>query len=103
MKQAIAVEKAGKQVDFQARRDLEHSEELTEILKKDGTLAKAFNALTPGRQRSYVVHFTSAKQSKTRVARIEKSIPKILAGKVCTIASRKTEIACDRARREDLA
>ena len=43
--------------------------------------AKAFHALTPGRQRAYVLHFTGAKQSKTRTARIEKCIPKFLAGK----------------------
>jgi uncharacterized protein YdeI (YjbR/CyaY-like superfamily) len=43
--------------------------------------AIAFDALTPGRQRGYVLHFTGAKQSKTRTARIEECIPKILAGK----------------------
>jgi uncharacterized protein YdeI (YjbR/CyaY-like superfamily) len=43
--------------------------------------AKAFHALTPGRQRAYVLHFTGAKQSKTRNAGIEKCIPEILAGK----------------------
>jgi uncharacterized protein YdeI (YjbR/CyaY-like superfamily) len=80
VKQAIAVEKAGLQVDFKATRELELPEELTRILKKDRKLAKAFNALTPGRQRAYVLHFTGAKQSQTRTARIEKCIPKILAG-----------------------
>jgi len=43
-------------------------------------LAKAFEALTQGRQRGYNLYFTAAKQSKTRVARIEKCAPKILAG-----------------------
>ena len=81
VKKAIAVEKAGLQVDFKAKRDLELPEELTEILSKDRKLSNAFHALTPGRQRSYVLHFASAKQSTTRVARIEKSIPRILAGK----------------------
>lgn len=81
VKQAIAVEKAGLKVDFKAKRELELPEELTQILNKDGKLAKAFHALTPGRQRGYVLHFASAKQSKTRTARIEKNIPKILAGK----------------------
>lgn len=81
VKQAIAVEKAGLQVDFKAKRELELPEELTQILKKDRKLAKAFDALTPGRKRGYVLHFSSAKQSSTRTARIEKYIPKILAGR----------------------
>jgi len=80
VKQAIAVEKSGLKVDFKAKRELELPEELTEILQKDRRLAKAFHSLTPGRQRGYVLHFTGAKQSKTRTARIEKCIPKILAG-----------------------
>lgn len=79
-KQAIAVEKAGLTVDFKAKRELELPEELTKILQKNRKLAKAFHALTPGRQRAYVMHFTAAKQSQTRTARIEKYIPKILAG-----------------------
>lgn len=79
--QAIAVEKEGREVEFKAKDELELPEELTQILKKDRKLAKAFEALTPGRRRGYVLHFSSAKQSRTRTARIEKSIPKILAGK----------------------
>lgn len=80
VKQAIAVEKAGLTVEFKAKRELELPDELTTILKKNSKLAKAFHALTPGRQRAYVMHFTDAKQSQTRIARIEKYIPKILAG-----------------------
>ena len=80
VKQAIAVEQAGLEVDFKAKRELEFPEELTQLLQKDRKLAKAFRALTPGRQRGYVMHFTAAKQSKTRTARIEKCVPKILAG-----------------------
>ena len=80
VKQAIAVEKAGLSVDFKAKRELELPEELTQILQKDRKLAKAFSALTPGRQRAYVLHFSGAKQSQTRTSRIEKCIPKILAG-----------------------
>ena len=76
-----AVEKEGREVEFKAKDELELPEELTQILKKDRKLAKAFEALTPGRRRGYVLHFSSAKQSRTRTARIEKSIPKILAGK----------------------
>jgi uncharacterized protein YdeI (YjbR/CyaY-like superfamily) len=78
--QAIQIEKAGQKVDFKAKRELELPEELTQIFKKDRALAKAFGALTPGRQRAYVLHFSSAKQPQTRVARIEKLAPKIRAG-----------------------
>ena len=79
-KQAIAVEKAGRTVDFKAKRALELPEELTATLQKDRKLAKAFHALTPGRQRSYLLHISAAKLSTTRSARIQKCIPKILAG-----------------------
>jgi uncharacterized protein YdeI (YjbR/CyaY-like superfamily) len=80
VKEAIRVEKAGLTVDFSAKHELELPAELTRILKKNKKLAKAFHSLTPGRQRAYVLHFTGAKQSQTRTARIEKCIPKILAG-----------------------
>lgn len=80
VKQAIGAEKAGLKVEFKAKHELELPTELTQILSKDRKLAKAFHALTPGRQRAYVLHFTAAKQSATRTARIEKVIPKILAG-----------------------
>ncbi|MFZ5892523.1 MAG: YdeI/OmpD-associated family protein [Myxococcota bacterium] len=78
--QAVAVEQAGLNVDFKAKRELELPEELTSTLRKDRKLAKAFKALTPGRQRSYVLYITAGKQAKTRMARVEKSIPGILAG-----------------------
>ena len=77
---AIDVEKAGTKVDSKAKRELELPDELTQILAKDEKLAKAWTALTPGRQRGYVLHFASAKQSQTRTSRIEKCIPRILAG-----------------------
>lgn len=80
VKQAIAVEKAGLTVDFKAKRELELPEELAHTLDKDRKLAKAFDSLTPGRRRSHVMHITGAKQASTRVARIQKCIPKILAG-----------------------
>ncbi len=80
VKQAIAVEKSGLKVDFKAKRELELPEELMQSLKKDRKLAKAFDALTPGRKRGYVMHISSAKQSATRIGRIEKCKPKILAG-----------------------
>jgi uncharacterized protein YdeI (YjbR/CyaY-like superfamily) len=79
-KQAIAVEKAGTKVEFKAKHALELPEEVTRILQRDRKLAKAFHALTPGRKRGYMLYVTGAKQSKTRSARFEKCIPKILAG-----------------------
>jgi uncharacterized protein YdeI (YjbR/CyaY-like superfamily) len=80
VKEAIAVEKAGLKVDFKAKRELALPEELTRVLKKDRRLAQAFSDLTPGGRRAYLLHFTSAKQSQTRSARIDKCIPKIRAG-----------------------
>ncbi len=77
---AIQVEKEGRTVDFKAKRELQLPEELTSALGKDRALAKAFHALTPGRQRAYVLHFSSAKQAQTRAARIQKLSPKIRAG-----------------------
>ena len=80
VKQAIAVEKAGLKVDFKAKHALELPQELTAILRKDRKLAGAFHALTPGRQRGYVMYFAAAKRSQTRTARIEKCMPRILSG-----------------------
>jgi uncharacterized protein YdeI (YjbR/CyaY-like superfamily) len=80
VKQAIAVEKAGLTVDFKAKRELELPAELTKVLQKNRKLSNAFHSLTPGRQRAWVLHFAGAKQSQTRTARIEKAVPKILAG-----------------------
>jgi len=55
--------------------------ELTERFRRDPRFKRAFGALTPGRQRSYLFHFAAAKQSATRVARIEKAMPAILEGR----------------------
>jgi uncharacterized protein YdeI (YjbR/CyaY-like superfamily) len=54
---------------------------LSARLAEDDALAAAFEALTPGRQRGYLLHFTDAKQAQTRADRIEKAVPRILAGK----------------------
>lgn len=81
VKQAIEIEKAGLKVEFKQKHDLEYPEELTARFKKDAPLKKAFEALTPGRKRAWVMHFSDAKQSATRSARIEKAAPKVLAGK----------------------
>lgn len=79
--EALAVERAGLEVDSKAKRELALPDELTRVLGRDPRLARAFRALTPGRRRGYVLHFTGAKQSKTRTARIERCAPMILAGK----------------------
>src|SRR6478752_7233063 len=70
VRDAIGVEKQGLKVDFKAKEELELPRELTQILQKNRKLEKAFAALTPGRQRAYVLHFSGAKQSATRTARI---------------------------------
>ncbi len=62
-------------------RELAFPEELTEALDADPELAEAFHALTPGRQKSYAFALNQARQSATRIARIEKFRPRILAGK----------------------
>ena len=80
VKQAIELEKAGRKVDFKAKRYLELPDELTEIMQRDRRFANAFDALTPGRQRGYVLYFMGAKKSETRTARVKKYIPKILEG-----------------------
>jgi uncharacterized protein YdeI (YjbR/CyaY-like superfamily) len=64
VRQAIEVAKAGLSVDFKAKRELELLEELTQILKKACSLAKAVQALTPGRQRGHVLYFSSARCRK---------------------------------------
>lgn len=81
IKEAIAIEKAGLKVEMKKTAEFEMPEEFKQVLKEDAELKKAFKALTPGRQRAYLLHFSSAKQSKTREARIEKCIPDILEGK----------------------
>lgn len=79
--QAIEVERAGLKVPLKKTKQFEMVAEFKERLDKDKELKKAFEALTPGRQRAYLLHFSSAKQAKTRISRIEKSAPQILEGK----------------------
>lgn len=79
--QAIEVEKAGLKVDLKETAEFEVSEEFQEKLDEMPQLKKAFHALTPGRQRGYLLHFSQPKQSKTRESRVEKNIPNILEGK----------------------
>ncbi|MEP6928399.1 MAG: DUF1801 domain-containing protein [Flavobacterium sp.] len=79
--EAIEVEKAGLQVDFKKTKEFEVPEEFQKKLNEESKLKKAFEALTPGRQRAYLLHFSQPKQSKTRESRIEKATPEILEGK----------------------
>ena len=79
--EAIEVEESGVKVEFKKTKEFEMVEEFQKKLDKNAKLKTAFNALTPGRQRGYLLHFSSAKQSKTRESRIEKCIPKIMDGK----------------------
>eukprot|EP01034_Spumella_vulgaris_P034674 gene34674-42767_t len=81
VQEAIAVEKAGLTVEFKETADFDMPEEFQARLDDSPQLQEAFEALTPGRQRAYLLHFAEAKQSKTRAARVEKCVPHILAGK----------------------
>ncbi len=79
--EAIEVEKAGLKVAFKKTTEYNVPEEFQNKLTKFPALKKAFYSLTPGRQKGYLLYFSSAKQSKTREMRIEKFIPQILSGK----------------------
>ena len=77
---AMAVEAAGTKVAFRKSTDLVYPKEFQDELDRNSALREAFHALTPGRQRQYHLHFTGAKQSVTRQARVEKAIPLIMEG-----------------------
>ncbi|WP_455930788.1 YdeI/OmpD-associated family protein [Priestia aryabhattai] len=79
--EAIEVEKAGLKVKVKKPEELIIPEELQYKFDEIPALKTAFTTLTPGRQRAYILHFSAAKQSKTRESRVEKCIPNILNGK----------------------
>lgn len=79
--EAIEIERAGLKVPLKKTTAYEVPEEFQQKLDKKASLKKAFEALTPGRQRAYLLHFAAPKQSKTRESRIEKAIPQIMQGK----------------------
>jgi len=79
--EAIAVEKAGLKVNFKKTTEFKIPEEFQKKLDKIPALKTAFKALTPGRQRGYILYFSAPKQSKTRESRVEKSMRQILKGK----------------------
>ncbi|MBV8814330.1 MAG: YdeI/OmpD-associated family protein [Verrucomicrobia bacterium] len=79
--EAIEVEKAGLEVKFKDTSEFRIPEEFQKKLDEIPTLKTAFDALTPGRQRAYILYFSAAKQSKTRESRVEKCMPQIFTGK----------------------
>ena len=81
LQEAIAVEKAGLKVVMKPTAEFAIAEEFRAKLDASPALKTAFETLTPGRQRAYLLHFAAAKQAKTREARIEKCTPLILNGK----------------------
>lgn len=70
--EAIALEEAGEEVDFDGRDEIEPPKELVDAFDDDPVFRESFDALTPGRQRGYLIHFTGVKKSETRQRRIEK-------------------------------
>jgi uncharacterized protein YdeI (YjbR/CyaY-like superfamily) len=82
--EAVEVEKAGLEVNFKKNTEFIIPEELQHKFNEIPALETAFKALTPGRQRAYILHFSEPKQSKTREARVEKWLQQILNGKGLT-------------------
>jgi uncharacterized protein YdeI (YjbR/CyaY-like superfamily) len=80
IREAITLEEAGKKVTFKPATDMAIPEELSDKFKTSPAFKTAFYSLTPGRQRGYLLHFAEPKQSKTRIARIEKYTDQILRG-----------------------
>lgn len=81
IERAIQAEKDGLEVDFDEKNDLDYPDELQDALDDDLELAEAFDDLTPGRQRGYVLHISDAKKSETRTRRIKRAKSKIMDGK----------------------
>jgi len=78
--EAIAVEKSGARVEMKSAEQFDMPEEFIKRLDDDPRVAEAFHALTPGRQKGYLLHFGGAKQSVTRAARVARHAPRILKG-----------------------
>lgn len=96
--EAIEVEKAGVKVPMKKHEDFIVPEELTAKFAELPELKDAFYALTPGRQRAYILHFSGSKNATTRIARIDKYIPRIMKGKGitdCTCGLSKRMPNCD--------
>jgi uncharacterized protein YdeI (YjbR/CyaY-like superfamily) len=80
IKQALEIERNGKKVEFK-KEDDPIPDELTEAFEENPLLKTAFYALTPGRRRGYLLHFNQAKQSATKISRINANMKKIMSGK----------------------
>ena len=78
--EAIALEQAGAQVPMKTVSQFDVADEFRLRLDQDDALAQAFRALSPGRQKAYLLYFSGARQSATRTARVAKSVPRILRG-----------------------
>jgi len=90
---AIALEQTGKKVEPRSEEAVKIPDELTAALDKEPALKAAFEALTPGRRKAYLMHFSDSSQAKTRIGRIDKARERILAGKglndcVCGLSKR---------------
>lgn len=81
VKEAIELEKSGAEVTLKKTSEFKMPEEFKKRLKESAALKKAFESLTPGRQRGYLLYFSGAKQASTREARVEKCVERILKGK----------------------
>lgn len=81
IEEAVEIEETGLKVNYKETADFPIPEEFQNKLARVSGLRKAFKALTPGRQRGYLMYFSQPKQSKTREARVEKCVPQILEGK----------------------
>lgn len=84
IRNAIQVERDGLEVAFEEKDNLSYPKELLDYLEEDPEFASAFDKLTPGRRRGYVLHYSQAKQSGTRTSRILRSRDHVLAGKGLT-------------------
>lgn len=96
--QAIEVERSGKKAKVKTVDELDFPEELVAKFKKNKPLESAFEALTPGRQKAYILHFSGAKQSATRISRIERYESRILKGRGmddCVCGHSKKMPRCD--------
>lgn len=101
--EAIDLEKAGAKIAYKEVKEFEWPIELKEKFDADPEFAKAFHALTPGRQKGYLLHFAGAKQAKSRAERIEKYKERILTGKglrdcICGLSKRMPN--CDGSHKE---
>ncbi|MBU2939601.1 DUF1801 domain-containing protein [Lacinutrix sp. C3R15] len=98
IQEAIGIEKSGKKVEKKKTSDFNVPIELEQIFSENADFKKAFNNLTAGRQRGYLLHFDKPKQSKTKISRIEKNMERIKDGyglNDCTCGLSKRKPNCD--------